>query len=145
MSEYENKKRYLQQYRDLYSRVVGLTNEMHNWDDLALRINQRYDAAGGAGSNQSSRIETGAISANDVRKDIALELSEAKRIRSEVAQTIRSVKKDYHRQVLELHYINGLPLWRVAKILRKSEETIKGVHKTAIMNLGIPGIKKEQL
>lgn len=132
MSEYENKKRYLQQYRDLYSRVVGLTNEMQNWDDLALRINQRYDAAGGTGSNQGSRIETGAISANDVRKVIAQELTEAKRIRSEVAETIRAVKKDYHRQVLELHYINGLPLWRVAKILRKSEDTIKYIHKTAV-------------
>lgn len=135
--EYKEKVAYLESYRSLYARCVGLEAELQQWTDLGLRINQRYDVQGGHGGDVNSKVETSGLNTSEICRKIELELKEATNSRDTVKKLLKSPKKDYHRTVLELRYINGLPIWRIARILHKSEETIKGVLRTAINSLEI--------
>lgn len=137
--EYKNKVAYLESYRALYARCIGLENELQQWTDLGVRINQRYDVQGGHGGEVSSKVETSGLETSEICRKIELELHEAINSRDAVKNVLKSPKKEYHRLVLELRYIHGLPVWRVAKILHKSEDTIKYIIRAAINGLEFSG------
>lgn len=133
--DYKSKVAILESYRELYARCEGLAAELQQWTDLGVRINQRYDVQGGHGGDVNSKVETSSLETAEICRKIDLELRSAINCRESVKRLLKSPKKDYHKLVLELRYINGLPIWRIARILRKSEETIKGVIKSAINSI----------
>ena len=141
--EYKAKIAYLESYRALYARCVGLESELQQWTDLGTRINQRYDVQGGHSGEVNSKVEMSGLETAEICHKIELELREATNRRDDVKNALKSLKKDYHRLVLELRYIQGLPVWRVAKILHKSEDTIKYIVRAAVNSLDI-GPTKEQ-
>lgn len=142
MTEYEQKIAFLEQYRKLYYRCIGLEHEKQQWDDFALRINQQYDTVGSGGSGNSSKVEVGKVASVDILAQIDAELKRATELRENVKNAVKRLKNDYHVGILELHYINGLPLWKIAQVMKKTEKTIKSVHKTAVNLIELPETEK---
>lgn len=141
-TDYDRKVRFLRQYQSAYARCVGLEHERQKWIDLSLRINQQYDTVGSGGSGNNSKVEMGQVSAVDILAQIDAEIKTATELRESVKNAVKRLKNDYHVGILELHYINGLPLWKIAQVMKKTEKTIKSVHKTAVNLIELPQTEK---
>lgn len=136
--KYEDKIKYLSQYQDVMRRIKGLEFEREKWHNIGLDIAQKYSDMPPCG-NSDSKVEKSAVGAQAIYETICEEEEAAKILREDIKKSIQTVKKARHRQVLEMRYINGMTLYRIALEYEKSERNIRNIIKNAVCEIEIGG------
>lgn len=132
------KREYLSSYQQLQNRIIGLTHEIEKWKTIGEKVNSAISGAGGSSSGNNSKVENSAVNTSDILKEIQLEINSALQQRDAILNTIRGKSsKMRHRELLEMHYINGMSTSKIAKILKKEEKTVQNSISKAVNELDI--------
>lgn len=130
---YQEKVDFLRMYNDNSVRIYGLSQEAERWRQIATSIGASSDGlphrtpAGG-------RIENAAAHAADIVREIELDIETARAEREQVKDIISTASRR-QRNLLELHYINGVSPFNIANQYGKSEKWIRQMLKDAVNNL----------
>ena len=136
--KYEDKLKYLCQYQDVIRKIKGLEFEREKWHNIGLDIAQKYSDMPPCGGSDS-KVEKSAVGAQAIYETICEEEAAAKILREEIKKAIQTVKKARYRQVLEMRYINGMTVYRIADEYSKSEQNIRKILKNAVCEIEIGG------
>ena len=132
------KREYLRSYQQLQNRIIGLTHEIEKWKNIGEKVNSEISGAGGCSSGNNSKVENSAVNTSDIITEIQLEINSALQQRDAILNTIRwKSLKMRHRELLEMHYINGMSTSKIAKILKKEEKTVQNAISKAVNELDI--------
>ena len=134
-TEYQRKKELLNSYQDLQRQVVGLSHELTKWGALGTKIAQSYEQ--GFGASGDSKPELGGTGLADIRFKIERELRKAIKCRDEVENLVKKAQKKRYRDLLTLHFINGMSVKDIADFYEKESCTIRKVLSNAIKELDI--------
>lgn len=138
MMDVKEKREYLREYQRVQSRIIGLTYEIEKWQSIGEKVNSAMSGAGAVGGNNSSKVENSAVNTTDILKVIQLEINSAKQQRDAILNTIRNkCKRMRHREILEMHFINGMSVSKIAKTLKKEEKTVANAITVALKELDI--------
>ena len=134
----QEKREYLRNYQQLQNRIVGLTHEIEKWKTIGEKVNNAIGCSGGSSSGNNSKVENSAVNTSDILKEIQIEINSALQKRDAILNTIRGKsRKMRHRELLEMHYINGMSTAKIAKILKKEEKTVQNAISKAVNELDI--------
>lgn len=134
----QEKREYLMHYQDAQNRIIGLTHEIEKWESIALKVNSAINGSGVSSGDNSSKVERGAVNVADIVKSIQIEINSAKDVRDEVLNTIRTkCRVMRYREVLEMHFINGMSVYNIAKALKKEDKSVQKIINAALKELDI--------
>ena len=132
------KREYIRSYQQLQNRIIGLTHEIEKWKTIGEKVNNAIGRSGGSSSGNNSKVENSAVNTSDILKEIQLEINSALQQRDAILITIREKsRKMRHRELLEMHYINGMSTAKIARILKKEEKTVQNAISKAVNELDI--------
>ena len=132
------KREYLSSYQQLQNRIIGLTHEIEKWKTIGEKVNNAIGGSCGSSSGNNSKVENSAVNTSDILKEIQVEINSALQQRDAILNTIRGKsRKMRHRELLEMHYINGMSTAKIAKILKKEEKTVQNAISKAVNELDI--------
>lgn len=132
------KREYLRSYQQLQNRIIGLTHEIEKWKTIGEKVNSAISGAGVCSSGNNSKVENSAVNTSDIITEIQMEINSALQQRDAILNTIRwKSRKMRHRELLEMHYINGMSTSKIAKILKKEEKTVQNAISKAVNELDI--------
>ena len=132
------KREYLRSYQQLQNRIIGLTHEIEKWKTIGEKVNNAIGGSGGSSSGNNSKVENSAVNTSDIITEIQVEINSALQQRDAILNTIRGKsRKMRHRELLEMHYINGMSTAKIAKILKKEEKTVQNAISKAVNELDI--------
>lgn len=125
-------KEYLSQYHTLNARIDSKLAQVE-------RLRQLAQSAGGHGNSDGGhctqpRDKIGELTAKivDLETEINSEIDELVDLEREIRGVIAQVQKESQRTVLEMKYINGWTLKRIASEMNYSLDGIKKIHKRAL-------------
>lgn len=132
------KRLYLGGYRKMQTRIIGLTHELERWQNIATKVNSAMDVTGVRGGGNTSKIERATVNTMDILADIRNDIIDAKKMRDHIIDTInRKSRKMRHRELLTMHFINGMSVAKIAKTLNKENKTVANAIAVAIKDLNI--------
>ena len=132
------KREYLRSYQQLQNRIIGLTHDIEKWKTIGEKVNSAISGAGGCSSGNNSKVENSAVNTSDIITEIQIEVNSALQQRDAILNTIRGKSlKMRHRELLEMHYINGMSTAKIAKVLKKEEKTVQNAISKAVNELDI--------
>ena len=132
----QDKKRWLQRYRDIDDDIAMLLEERAVWMDRATKITPGVGGVGGGGSERGS-MESAAVKLAEISADIDRRLGEASAMRREIRECVRRVRDPRLRRLLRLHYFNGLTFEEVADRMHYSWRWIIKLHGRALEALPV--------
>ena len=136
MTENEQKKEYLNQYRNHVKKIKRIESELEE-----IRLMKQYPSVNNDGmphgSNNSDLSDYAALLDEKERE---LERERCLRIKSytEISSQINLLENEAERDLLHYRYIKGLAWWRVAEELECSERWVHKLHGKALNNFKIP-------
>lgn len=134
---YREKKIFLESYQVSQRKIKGLQREIEQWETIATGITQKLSATATHTNGTTSKIENCAVKISEIERNIANELNIAKINREQVKTAIDNVKDVRKREILELKYINGLSVHRIAIDYDKADDNIYKMLRTAIKTMDI--------
>lgn len=133
----KEKKEYLEGYRRTQARIVAMAMEIEKWQTIGEKVNNDI-GTGGGGNYKTSKVEKSAVNVADIIADIQLEINGAKQQREAIKNTIdNGCKFLRHQEILTMRYINGMSVWKIAKVLHKEEKTVSNMINAALKELNI--------
>ena len=118
--------------------IIEYNHEIDKWKNIEEKLNSAISGAGGCSSGNNSKVENSAVNTSDILKEIQIEINSALQQRDAILNTIRGKSlKMRHRELLEMHYINGMSTAKIAKILKKEEKTVQNAISKAVNELDI--------
>lgn len=134
----QEKRDYLMHYQNLQNRIIGLTHEIEKWESIASKVNSAINGSGVSSGDNSSKVERGAVNVADIINSIQTEINSAKDVREEILTTIRTkCRVMRYREVLEMHFINGMSVYNIAKALKKEDKSVHKIINAALKELDI--------
>lgn len=130
---YQEKVDFLRMYNDNAFRIYGLSQEAERWRQIATSIGSSYDGLP-HGTPSGGKIENAAAHAADIVRDIESDIETARAERDQVKDIISTASRR-QRNLLELHYINGVSPFDIANQYGKSEKWIRQMLKDAVNRL----------
>ena len=127
---YEEKANFLCLYRDNTTRLYGLAQEADRWRQIAMCTSSKGDGMP-QGSHTGGKVANASINAADIVREIEQDIEAAHAERQQIREIIRTAPRR-KRQLLELHYINGLHPAQIANQCGKSEEWIRKSLRNAV-------------
>lgn len=132
------KRAYLNGYKKMQTRIIGLTNELERWQNIATKVNNAMDITGVRGGGNDSKVERASVKTMDILADIRNDIIDAKKMRDHIIDTInRKSRKMRHRELLMMHFINGMSVPKIAKTLNKENKSVANAIAVAIRDLNI--------
>lgn len=128
-------KEYLSQYRTFNARIDAKLAQAERLRHLAQSAGgQNY--SGGA-HNTQPRDKVGELTAKivDLEMEINAEIDALVDLEREIRGCISTLASANQRAVLEMKYLNGMALARIAEKLNYSLANIKAIHKRALESL----------
>lgn len=132
---YEEKADFLRLYADNTIRLHGLALEAERWQQIAQSIGVNMDGMP-KGSGSGDKISNAAVNAVEILKEIEASTEAARAERAQVQQVIQTAPRR-KRQLLELHYINGMSAAAIANEYGKSEKWIRKMLHEAVEVINI--------
>lgn len=128
-------KEYLKQYRTLDEQIRAKTERAALWRQRA-----EYVSPVGIPGNGSIRDKVGdtAVKIADLEREINADIDALVDLESDITSRIKAVSRSNRRQVLELHYLNGLSLDEVAQRMNYSYRQICRIHGEALLEISCP-------
>ena len=134
----KEKRDYLMHYQNLQNRIIGLTHEIEKWESIASKVNSAINGSCVSSGDNSSKVERGAVNVADIINSIQTEINSAKYVRDEILNTIRTkCRVMRYREVLEMHFINGMSVYSIAKALKKEDKSVHKIINAALKELDI--------
>ena len=130
---YQEKVDFLRMYNDNSVRIYGLSQEAERWRQIATSIGASYDGLP-HGTPSGGKIENAAAHAADIVREIESDIETARAEREQVKDIIITASRR-QRNLLELHFINGVSPFEIANQYGKSEKWIRQMLKDAVNNL----------
>ena len=129
-------KEYLEQYWTLNLLINAKMERARLWRQRAEYVSP----SGAAGTAGKIRDRVGATVAKiaDLEREINADIDALVDLGREISDKIKSVGPDKLRQVLELHYLNGLSLDEVAERMHYSYRQICRIHSQALAEITCP-------
>ncbi len=128
-------KEYLKQYRALDVQIQAKTERAALWRQRA-----EYVSPVGMSGNGSIRDRVGdtAVKIADLEREINTDIDALVDLELDISTRIKAVARSNLRQVLELHYLNGLSLNEVAQRMHYSYRQICRIHGEALAEIICP-------
>ena len=118
---YNEKKRFLEGYLYSVRRIKGLQNELEMWATIGTGITQKLKPVMVQGGNSSNKIE------DKITKEIEDSIIE----KAKVESAIMTIKDTRRRELIQLKYINNVPVKKIALDYGKPNDSIyKMIRKT---------------
>lgn len=131
---YEEKVSFLESYQLETLHIYGLAREAQQWREIAACTASNNDGMPGSGEI-SRKVQNSAVKAADLVAIINKEIAVAEAKRELVKNMIEGIQNQRHRLLMELHYINGLSIAKIAVKYDKSEKWIRESIKNAVNTL----------
>lgn len=133
----KEKRIYLGQYQRIQNRIFGLTNELEKWKAIGEKVNNAMGIGGGSKQANNSKVEKSAVNTMEILKAIQAEVDEAEESRQRIIDTINNAPKLRHREILNMHFVNGMSVEKIARRLKKEEKTVSNAITNALRELNI--------
>ena len=133
----KEKRIYLGQYQRIQNRIFGLTNELEKWKAIGEKVNNAMGIGGGSKQANNSKVEKSAVNTMEILKAIQAEVDEAEENRQRIIDTINNAPKLRHREILNMHFVNGMSVEKIARRLKKEEKTVSNAITNALRELNI--------
>ena len=134
--DFREKVEYLDGYRRKMAKIDGLLMEREKWLAIGTKVSQdiRTEDSGHSSSEPTSRVEMAAIELSIIDSEI----EKAAKRREEIGQVIKAgAKRSRYAELLEMRFVHGMSVYRIANILNRNERTIRRVIRKAIDKLDI--------
>lgn len=132
----KEKRAYLGEYQKIQNRIAGLTHEIEKWKSIGDKVNSAMDASGIHSGGNNSKVERSAINTSDILADIQKDVNRAKKQRDDIITIINEKsRKMRHRELLTMHFINGMSVSKIAKQLKKEDKTVANAITVALKEL----------
>lgn len=123
-------KEYLEQYRALDLMINAKMERASLWRQRAEYVSPSGTA--GKTGRIADRVGDTVAKIADLEREINADIDALVDLGREIAARIGEVGSDRHRQVLELHYLNGLSLEEIAEKMNYSYRQICRIHGRAL-------------
>jgi len=130
---YQEKADFLRLYRDNSIRLHGLALEAERWRQIAMSTGANQEGVP-ARTPTAGRVANAAINAAAIVKEIESDIEAAHAERQQIKDIIQTAPRR-KRQLLELHYINGMRAGDIANEYGKSEKWIRQMLRDAVNSL----------
>ena len=124
---YNEKKRFLEGYLYSVRRIKGLQNELEMWATIATGITQKLKPIMVQGGSNSNKIEDCAIRIAEIEDNITKEIEKSISEKARVESAIMTIKDTRRRELVAMHYINGVP---IKKIAQDHDKDINNMYRT---------------
>jgi hypothetical protein len=132
----KEKREFLGEYQRIQNRIVGLTFEIEKWKSIGDKVNSAMDASGVHGGGNSSKVERSAVNTSDILADIQKDVNKAKKQRADIITIINEKsRKMRHRELLTMHFINGMSARQIAKQYKKEYKTVENAITVALKEM----------
>lgn len=129
---YNEKKRFLESYTASIRRIKGLQRELEEWQTIGTNITQKLKPVIIQNGMNSSKIEDCAIRIANIEDQIISEISKAEENKNSIEIAINLVRDSRRRELLQLRYVNNIPVKTIALDYDKPEDNIYKMIRTAI-------------
>lgn len=134
---YNEKKSYLESYGYNMRRIKRLQQEYEEWETIGTNITQKFSDTPIKMSGNQSKIEKCAIHLANIQDQILQEMEEAEHTRAEVLQAINSIKDIRRRELIQMHYIKSIPVWKIADRMGKDKQNIYKMLQSTIRRMDL--------
>lgn len=134
---YNEKKRFFGSYQYSIRKIKRLQQEYEEWETIGTNITQKLSDTGVRSSDNQSKVERCAIHLENIQQSILDEISMAEHNREKILSAINNVRDLRHRELLEMVYIRGIPVRKIAFQRNKPEQNIYKQVRTAINKIEI--------
>lgn len=129
---YNEKKRFLESYTASIRRIKGLQRELEEWQTIGTNITQKLKPIMVQNGMNSSKIEDCAIRIANIEDQIITEIEQAEQNKNNIEQALGQIKDSRRRELLQLRYVNNIPVKIIAIDYDKPEDNIYKMIRTAI-------------
>ena len=123
-------KSWMQQLPMIEVRIRAREAQIQKYRDMATRATSSMEATHVSGTG--SRVETAVVRICDLEQDVKSDLEELRRYRRDVMAVIQRVSDVRHRDILEMHYITGWSLQRIADEMHYQVRWVQILHGQAL-------------
>lgn len=128
---YNEKKHFLEKYGYNVRKIKRLLQEYEEWETIGTSITQKFSNTPVKVSGNRSRVETCAVHLANLQQKILDEMAEAEYSRTEIETAIGSIRDIRKRELIELRYIKGLSVHKIASKWNRPDKNIyKQLHNT---------------
>lgn len=132
----QEKKDFLNRYRDNEREIRRLRNEIQRWKDSAYITSVKYTGAGG-GTDGQDKLQVNVERLVRLQNRLTAQMRARIQLRGEIEDAIESVPDDRLQLLLRYRYIEGLTFERIAVELNYSWRQICNLHGKALNEVKI--------
>ena len=125
-------KEWLRQLPQIEARIRSKETQVRKYHDMATRATGTVEATRVSGASNRSRVEDAVVRICDLELDSRAELAELAMYRRAAMAVIRKVLDVRQRDVLEMHYVTGWSLRRIAEEMHYQERWVQIIHGQAL-------------
>lgn len=129
---YNEKKRFLESYTVSIRKIKGLQRELEEWQTIGTNITQKLKPIMVQNGLTNSKIEDCAIRIANIEDQIISEIEKAEDNKNSIEQALALIRDSRRRELLQLRYINNIPVKTIAIDYDKPEDNIYKMIRTAI-------------
>lgn len=130
----QEKKDFLNRYRDNEREIRRLQNEIQRWKDSAYITSVKYTGAGG-GTDGQDKLQVNVERLVRLQNRLTAQMRARIQLRDEIEDAIESVPDDRLQLLLRYRYIEGLTFERIAVELNYSWRQTVRMHGRALSEL----------
>lgn len=125
-------KDWFRQMPQIEARIRSKDAQVRKYRDLATRATSSMEATRVSGTGNRSRVEDAVVRICDLQVDATEELEQLRRYRRDVMAVIRRIQDVRHRDILEMHYVTGWSLQRIADEMHYQVRWVQILHGQAM-------------
>ena len=125
-------KEWFRQMPKIEARIRSREAQIRKYRDMATRATSSTEATRVFGSSNRSRVEDAVVRICDLEQDAREDLNELKRYRRDVMAVIRRIRDVKRRDILEMHYVTGWSLERIADEMHYHVRWVQILHGQAL-------------
>ena len=134
--QYQEKIRYLQQYRANELEIARLDEEIVRWSSKACKITPSYTGMP-TGGQTSDKVQIAVEAIALLQDEMAQRVINGIELRHNIERCIGTVSDPRHRQLLRYRYIDCKKWEQIAVLMNYNYRWVLRMHKAAIRNLAI--------
>lgn len=125
-------KEWLRQLPQIELRIRSKEAQVRKYRVMATRATSSVEATRVSGSSNRSRVEDAVVRICDLDADVQKELEELRVYRRDAMAVIMQIPDVRQRAVLEMHYVTGWSLRRIADEMHYQERWVQVLHGLAL-------------
>lgn len=127
-----NVKDWLRQLPQIEARIRSKETQIRKYREMATRATSTIEATRVSGTGSRSRVEDAVVHICDIEQSVRDDLAELARYRRDVMAVISRVTEVKRRDILEMHYVTGWSLRRIADEMHYQERWVQILHGMAL-------------